>query len=46
MEMAKRRRPGRGKSLFSQAVISQLALKSTEVNIMKIIANHEAARFN
>ena len=42
--MAKRRRAGRGESLFSQqAVVSRLASKSTEVNNIKIIANREAA---
>ena len=43
--MAKRRRAGRGESLFSQQahVVSRLASKSTEVNNMKIIANRETA---
>ena len=44
IKMAKRRRAGRGESLFSQqAVVSRLASKSTEVNNIKIIANREAA---
>ena len=42
--MAKRRRAGRGESLFSQqAVVSRLASKSTEVNNIKIITSREAA---